>query len=82
MNCFETNRSCANGHNGNLVYLTKVFFDGQENSSPMMTSLTTKPGAFTQQLSIGGPVSRGLRFVRRLRHGDRLRTVRRLRQRL
>lgn len=59
MNCFETNRSCANGHNGNLVYLTKVFFDGQENSSPMMTSLTTKPGAFTQQLSIGGPVSRG-----------------------
>ena len=46
MNCLQNNCTCAN-QRGNLVYLTKVFFDGQENSSPIMTSLTTKPGAFT-----------------------------------
>lgn len=56
MNCLQNNCTCAN-QRGNLVYLTKVFFDGQENSSPIMTSLTTKPGAFTQQLSIGNAVN-------------------------
>ena len=55
MNCLQNNCSCAN-QRGNLVYLNKVFYDGQENASPIMTALTTTPATFTQQLSIGGSV--------------------------
>ncbi len=55
MNCSQNNYSCTN-QSGNLVYLTKVFFDGQENASPIMSPLTTTTTAFTQQLSIGSSV--------------------------
>ena len=47
MNCLQNNCSCAN-QRGNLVYLNKVFYDGQENASPIMTALTTTPATFTQ----------------------------------
>ncbi len=36
----------------NLVYLTKVFYDDQENSSPILTALATTATDFTQQLSV------------------------------
>ena len=52
MNCLQNNRTLA-GSRGNLVYLTKVFYDAEENSSPILTPLTTTATAFTQQLSIG-----------------------------
>lgn len=55
MNRLQNNCACTSGR-GNLVYLTKVFFDGQENASPIMSSLTTTTTGFTQQLSIGGSV--------------------------
>ena len=58
MNCLQNNCTCAN-QRGNLVYLTKVFFDGQENASPIMSSLTTSTTTFTQQLSIGSSVCGG-----------------------
>ncbi len=52
MNCLKNNRTPA-GQRGNLVYLTKVFYDTEENSSPILTTLTTTTAAFSQQLSIG-----------------------------
>ncbi len=52
MNCIQNNCTCAN-QSGNLVYLTKVFYDAEENSSPILTTLTTSSEGFTQQLSTG-----------------------------
>ncbi len=52
MNCYTNNCTPA-PRQGNLVYLTKVFYDTEENSSPILTPLTTTAAAFTQQLNIG-----------------------------
>ena len=38
---------------GNFVYLNKIFYNNQENSSPIMASIDTSSGDFTQQLTIG-----------------------------
>lgn len=55
MNCLQNNCTCANPR-GNLVYLTKVFYDAEENASPILTALTTTAAGFSQQLSVGGSV--------------------------
>ena len=55
MNCLQNNCTCANPR-GNLVYLTKVFYDAEENASPILTALTTTTAGFSQQLSVGGSV--------------------------
>ena len=52
MNCLQNSLTPA-GRRGNLVYLTKVFYDAEENSSPILTALTTTAASFDQQLSIG-----------------------------
>ena len=52
MNCLQNSFTPA-GRRGNLVYLTKVFYDAEENSSPILTALTTTAASFDQQLSIG-----------------------------
>lgn len=53
MNCLEKNCTDAKD-SGSLVYLTKVFFEGSENASPLLTNLVAGPEAFTSQLTIGG----------------------------
>ena len=50
MNC-QCNSSGQNG--GNLVYLNKVYFDGNQTSCPILFGLTTTADTFTQQLSFG-----------------------------
>lgn len=42
---------CVDGDN--FVYLNKIFYNNQENASPIMASLDTSAGDFTQQLTIG-----------------------------
>lgn len=55
MNCLKNNCACKS-KGSNLVYLTKVFFDAEENASPILTPITNYT-EFTQQLSIGGGCS-------------------------
>lgn len=55
MDFLQNNRSCPNT-SGNLVYLTKVFYDNTENSSPILTNLLTTPNVFTQHLTVGNDI--------------------------
>ena len=42
--------------NDNYVYLNKIFYNNSENSSPIMSALTTNATDFTQQIKIGSNV--------------------------
>ncbi len=45
-----SNNNCNQSEN--MVYLTKIFYNDRENSSPILTALTTTATGFTQQLNI------------------------------
>ena len=60
MNFLQNNCSCDNcsgvSPSGNLVYLTKVFYDNQESASPILANISNQQCKFVQELTIGNNV--------------------------
>lgn len=60
MNFLQNNCSCDNrsglNPSGNLVYLTKVFYDNQESASPILANIANQQCKFVQELTIGNNV--------------------------